>query len=1819
MLWENSLNEVFYEVLAKGDSSQEFKDCLLNFHNKYGTKLERKGNVSDNISFLTQYLEEFLIYMNDNLIKYSWTKYICAKFCELIIINRSIVINENDVNRSAEASAENKISAQDKKNVKNNDKGINNTYESGPEENKIEETQRGLTSNGNETGYKQGQNVHVQERRENTIDKFFQKKLNLDKILLLFKRLLLDKHTIDTEEWGYYDVYCLLGVLEKHFKNDCETFLHILQKIVFFMLTPSYKVYITSLSCKKRIRDLIYEGGEHLDELVRKPILRNSMKKNIPAIISDFSRDNDIKDSTLIKKITSILERVQKRIKKCLRKKNRDKNYGIRYVNRLLKYVSNNKNLFQDGSKLDIEIETVLVLLGTAVFEKNEFTPDPTQYLSYLLLLFLFNRDCILTYSAIKEKQCRLLEVKTGEGKSCIISMTAATYALMGRSVDIVTNSTELAKRDYEKWEPFYELLGLSVSCNSLLDCNKDCHEKNKDCYEKNIVYGTVGDFSRDILQANFLFKSIRRNRQHDIVLIDEVDSLMIDQGTEYTYLDDNFSKIGLNHVEPFLSLIWYRVQQFDLVKDKFSELVYYYGPVKPLFNIVLDHYSMFSSCGTSLELLGTNSRNRRRFSRLVRKYFCERKLSCSNDENAVIDFFNEAQEFLNKPIKLYKLFEDSTISKFFEQDKKTEVSNESPVLVLVLDDGMASILTSESQLEKDLLKQFEFYVGTSMIHRDALCMYKMPGFVKSFITKTRITDWIKSALCAMRATENREYVVKNGTAIYPVDFLSTGVVEVNKKWSNGMQQFLEMKHLLPLTPMQCINNYMSNIKLFGKYACLLGVSGTLPSKTLLQNGEEFKKDEELKFLEEYYDIRPTECYSIPRSFKHIFFEYNGLLLGCEAEWIAAIEARTATELAFGRSVLILCEDIDTAKKLEKAETNSYCRNDLITETQNIAKEISKKKIIISTNLGSRGTDYHIASDLSQAGGLFVIVTFLPRNERVQHQAFGRTARQGKCGSAQLILNRQNLPNYLKTCKTIDEIKEKRKFLVENNMISSINDLKKHIIKEELLEVFLKQQEVIMAEFVITTQIDAVTAAILNILRQKCAIWIERETSTEHPLPLDTLKAKLNEFINKEKIDTTFDDNFYYALSYTDAKLLKCKSGDYLILEDIKCYYTGIEKNFPNWSSFALHNRAFLNKKISSTLKDNNTIENDDIIVKDLKNAVQNMVFYKSELLFTYILVLLSQHQFNEGTVPQFTQWMLNRFLTLSHFEQCIKQNIKNFEEGNKKGEFFDNEKISELYQNYKMKGLNMNNDNVNTENILLVNMSYIIVTEILEFNKNKPLIIRAHNVKDVIRRVIKSVFSREFFCDTSKVEENKLFMLVWKTVSDCLLYCYPTMTNQLIKRGFDYDETMLIKLTEQIIQKLFCVHRFIQVKASVLNDLNSSMTEMTKAFILELENKNTELSKEFATLLSEQDDDKKFSCLSNELEKFSSQMSADKVIFKSVLILNKSVILRSIQDENVEKNLAIVYKKWVANNAVIVQSEANWLEVDNIIYINVNKMLKTDEINIKMQKMYIQKHILAFLVQKLNTASNEDSVREEICKNVIILPCLQRSVKFLSITLKDRLQMANRKAQLRKQHIYHEKLSEVYQKQIDEELLNVMLFATVFWLQVIILDINYKVKFVVNHDLYKQKIIIIDESTSKSQRKYKLVINGRYDNQKTTDNILFLLCASVNNLLKNDQSLKNFYDLALPHNIETVDSTNVSKCISEKMDSDNVKYGKIIRDYNFVKYKREILNLDALPGEAIHISSEIIQQKLTYVSTNLLKQCSLKIILLMSSQLGFF
>ena len=123
--------------------------------------------------------------------------------------------------------------------------------------------------------------------------------------------------------------------------------------------------------------------------------------------------------------------------------------------------------------------------------------------------------------------QGKIAEMKTGEGKTLVSTLPAYFNSLSGNGVHIVTVNDYLAKRDSEWMGKVFNYLGVSTGCVvSGLEDNE-----RKINYEHDITYGTNNEFGFDYLRDNMKYSiSDMVQRGHDYCIVDEVDSILIDE-----------------------------------------------------------------------------------------------------------------------------------------------------------------------------------------------------------------------------------------------------------------------------------------------------------------------------------------------------------------------------------------------------------------------------------------------------------------------------------------------------------------------------------------------------------------------------------------------------------------------------------------------------------------------------------------------------------------------------------------------------------------------------------------------------------------------------------------------------------------------------------------------------------------------------------------------------------------------------------------------------------------------------------------------------------------------------------------------------------------------------------------------------------------------------------------------------------------------------------------------------------------------------------------------------------------------------------------
>ena len=123
--------------------------------------------------------------------------------------------------------------------------------------------------------------------------------------------------------------------------------------------------------------------------------------------------------------------------------------------------------------------------------------------------------------------QGRITEMKTGEGKTLVATLPSYLNALTGEGVHIITVNDYLAKRDRDEMGQIHEFLGLTVGV-IIHDIDQ---AQRQAAYNSDITYGTNNEFGFDYLRDNMVvYKEERVQRTLNFVVVDEVDSILIDE-----------------------------------------------------------------------------------------------------------------------------------------------------------------------------------------------------------------------------------------------------------------------------------------------------------------------------------------------------------------------------------------------------------------------------------------------------------------------------------------------------------------------------------------------------------------------------------------------------------------------------------------------------------------------------------------------------------------------------------------------------------------------------------------------------------------------------------------------------------------------------------------------------------------------------------------------------------------------------------------------------------------------------------------------------------------------------------------------------------------------------------------------------------------------------------------------------------------------------------------------------------------------------------------------------------------------------------------
>ena len=428
---------------------------------------------------------------------------------------------------------------------------------------------------------------------------------------------------------------------------------------------------------------------------------------------------------------------------------------------------------------------------------------------------------------------------------------------------------------------------------------------------------------------------------------------------------------------------------------------------------------------------------------------------------------------------------------------------------------------------------------------------------------KLRIPHWCKLAYDAMfNFKRDCNYFISKDEnlgfdTIKPIDYVNTGVILKNSVWS-GLHQFLQIKEGMIFTEENINSSFMSYLSFFKKYKIINGLTGTLGSKKTQKAINEIYKINLLKmppFKTRILKIYDPKTFSDPK-------KYDEALVNEIIEFSANQK----------RVVLVIFEYIELVEqtykllynkrkdlKLEDTKLIKYTRSDI--ENKFLDEEMRPNTVILSTNLSGRGTDIKINSKVKENGGVHVIITFMPYNERVEKQAQGRAGRCGDKGSSITIVHAKNDYKTLESRRTEYEL-EQYKFLI-NLYVPQLD------LNQEFFDQFCQRLKEIKNEN------SDISENIVMDLKERWSMFILKNNINS--FMNDDINADLSSLVFKlYKRITTKNFNDLMKDLKVDVKDYKFKNSFYQMRSNLpnEMYKSAIEKT-PDFSIGAYYNQAY--------------------------------------------------------------------------------------------------------------------------------------------------------------------------------------------------------------------------------------------------------------------------------------------------------------------------------------------------------------------------------------------------------------------------------------------------------------------------------------------------------------------------------------------------------------------------------------------------------------------------------------------------------------------
>ena len=594
---------------------------------------------------------------------------------------------------------------------------------------------------------------------------------------------------------------------------------------------------------------------------------------------------------------------------------------------------------------------------------------------------------------AVVLHQGKIAEMATGEGKTLVAVMPMYLNALdlnpdwielagkkygddpenwefepienipVGKGAHLVTVNDYLSKRDSEWMSGVYEYLGLSIGCIQM-----EMHPSaRRELYLKDITYGTNNQFGFDYLRDNMAVRMEDRvQRGHNFVIVDEVDSVLVDEARTPLIISGPVAHSQNRYKE-------YRNDVHKLARKQTI-----------LVNRMVAEADELWDRGQVEEaaLLYLKARKGApKQKRLIHSLQDPDRLQAIQKMEGVL--LREKRTHELEEDLLFVLDEKEKSVALSEIGRKT-LSPDDPDFFLLGDigDEISEIeLQDIPEEEKSELRRAAYHVHS----RKAEALHNIDQLLRAF----------------QMYEKDVEYVIQDGRVVIVDQF--TGRLMPGRRFSDGLHEALEAKENVEIRSETQTLATITIQNYFRMYSKLSGMTGTAETEA-----DEF---------ESIYDL---DVVVIPTNVPVIRRDYNDQVYRTRREKYNAIMNEIQRLHSMEQPILVGTVSVDISELLSKLLKARKIPHSVLNakhhkqEAEIISRAGQRGAVTIATNMAGRGTDIKLAEQIKEVtdqngnkcpGGLFVIGTARHESRRIDRQLRGRSGRQGDPGASRFYLS----------------------------------------------------------------------------------------------------------------------------------------------------------------------------------------------------------------------------------------------------------------------------------------------------------------------------------------------------------------------------------------------------------------------------------------------------------------------------------------------------------------------------------------------------------------------------------------------------------------------------------------------------------------------------------------------------------------------------------------------------------------------------------------------------------------------------------------------